>query len=187
MKYKPIPIITGASQGRSAVFATAQTNQSAAQIEAFLLTRVRDYSIARIDNETMLASKSDKGAFLKGSKVVIDGAIKAITLSIASALFRSGTGSIGKISAISTGVITLVDPQSVTQFEINMVLQAAATDGATPRAALGYVVAVDRTAGTVTVASSGLGGSAATPTSWAANDFLLVQGDELIVPLVGNC
>lgn len=177
-KYKPVPIITGVSQGRSSTFANAQGNQSAVQIQSFLLTRASDYSIATIDNQTMLASKTDKMAFLEGSKLVIDGAIRSVTNSLASALFRSGTGSVGQISAITTGVITLVNLADIVQFEINMVLQANATDGgATPRAALGYVIAVDRSAGKVTVASSGLGGAAATPTSWAANDYLLVQGD----------
>jgi len=176
-KYKPVPIITGVSQGRSATFASAQTNQSPVQIQSFLLTRVSDYSIATIDNQTMLASRTDKMAFLEGAKLVIDGAIRSCTNSVASAIFRSGTGSIGKISSISSGVITLANLADVVQFEVNMVLQANATDGgATPRAALGYVVAVNRSAGTVTVSGS-MGGSAASPSGWAQNDFLLVQGD----------
>jgi len=181
-KYKPIPIITGASQGRSSTFATAQTNQSAVQIESFFLTRKSDYSIAQIDNQTMMASRSNKGAFLEAAKTAIDGAIRSITLSISSSLFRSGTGSIGQISTISTGLITLSDPNSVVQFEKNMVLQANATDGGvSPRAALGYVVAVDRTLGTITVSTS-MGGAAASPGSWQAADYLLVQGDLNIKP-----
>lgn len=176
-KYKPIPIITGVSQGRSSNFANAQTNQSSVQIESFLLTRASDYSIATLDNQTMLASRTDKMSFLEGSKLVIDGAIRSITLSLASAMFRSGTGSIGQISSISTGVITLSNRADVVQFEINQTIQANSTDGGTPRAALGYIVAVNRSGGTVTVASSGMGGSAATPSGWTANDFLLVQGD----------
>lgn len=176
-KYKPIPIITGTSQGRSASFTNAQTNQSPVQIESFLLKRASDYSIATIDNQTMLASATDKMAFLEGAKVLIDGAIRAATNSLASALFRSGTGSIGQISSISTGVITLTNPADVVQFEINMVLQANATDGGTPRAALGYIIAVDRSAGTITVSATGLGGSAGSPSGWTTNDFLLVQGD----------
>ena len=179
-KYRPIPIITGASQGRSATFANAQSNQSPVQIESFLLTRKTDYSIATIDNQTMLASKTDKMSFLEGSKVLIDGAIRSITLSLASALFRSGTGTIGKISnamGATTGKVTLTDPNSVVQFEVNMVCQANSTDGGgTTRAGLGYVVAVDRTAGTVTFAQS-MGGAAADPTAWAQNDFISVQGD----------
>lgn len=176
-KYKPIPIITGVSQGRSSTFANAQGNQSAVQIESFLLTRVNDYSIATIDNQTMLASRTDKMAFLEGSKLVIDGAIRSITNSLASALFRSGTGSIGAITTISTGVITLTNSADIVQFEVNMTLQANATDGGTPRAALGYVIAVNRSAGQLTVSATGQGGAAGTPASWQAADFLLVQGD----------
>lgn len=175
-KYKPIPIIIGASQGRSATFADARTYQTAADIRSFLLTRKSDYSIATIDNQTMLASKTDKMAFLEGAKTVIDAAFRSITLSLASALFRSGTGSIGQIGNLAAGVITLSDPSSVTQFEVNMTLQDAATDGAVPVAALGYVIAVDRAAGTVTV-SNVPGGAAASPAGWANTHYLLQKGD----------
>lgn len=175
-KYKPVPIQIGVSQGRSATFVTAQANQSAAVVNSFLLTRVADYSIATIDNQTMLASQSDKMTFLNGSKLLIDSAIRSCTNSVASALFRSGTGSIGQIGSISTGVITLLNLNDVVQYEVNMVLQSNATDGGTPRAALGYVIAVDRGLGTVTVSATS-GGAAGTPASWAANDYLLVQGD----------
>jgi hypothetical protein len=178
-KYKPIPIITGVSQGRSATFSNAQGNQSPVQVQSFLLTRVQDYSIATIDNQTMLASRTDKMSFLEGSKLVIDGAIRSCTNSTASALFRSGTGSIGQVSAagLTAGVITLANTNDVVQFEVNMVLQANPTDGgATPRATLGYVVSVNRSAGTVTVSTS-MGGAAATPAGWSASDYLLVQGD----------
>lgn len=179
-KYKPIPIITGASQGRSSTFTTAQTNQSAVVVDSFFLTRASDYSIATIDNQTMLASRTDKMAFLEGAKLLIDGAIRAITLSAASALFRSGTGSIGQISTIGsvgTGVIQLADPQDIVQFEVNMTLQANATDGGTPRAALGYVIAVNRSLGQLTVSATAQGGAAGAPAAWAANDYLLVEGD----------
>ena len=175
-KYKPIPIQTGVSQGRSATFSFAQANQTAPDLESFLITRAKDYSIATIDNETMLASKTDKMAFLDGAKLLIDSAIRSCTNSLAGALFRSGTGSIGQIGTISTGVITLSNPGDITQFEKNMSLQANATDGGTPRAAIGYVIAVNRALGQLTVSAS-VGGVAGTPTGWVGNDFLLVQGD----------
>lgn len=179
-KYIPFPTVWSSSQGRSSNFANAQANQTAPQMADFLLTLKPDYALATISNQLLEAGATDKEAFLKPAKLNIDNAIINITNSIASTCFRSGTGSIGQVngSGLSTGVITLADPESVTQFEVNMVLQANATDGgASPRAALGYVIAVDRIAATVTVASSGLGGAAATPTGWVANDFLLVQGD----------
>ena len=180
-KYLPVPVITGVSQGRSATFSNALANQSPAQAQSFLLTSKNDYSIATIDNKTLLASRTDKMAFIQGSKIVIDGAIRAATLSLASSLYRSGTGSIAQVStstALSSGVITLQNPADVVQFEVNQVLQANATDGgATPRAALGYVISVDRGAGTVTVSATAIGGAAGNPSGWTTSDYLLVQGD----------
>lgn len=177
-KYVPAPIIVGASQGRSATFSSAQANQSPVLAKEFLVTRVSDYSIATIDNQTMLATKGDKAAFVEGLKTVVDGAFRSATLSAASSAFRSGTGSIGKIAAggITSGVITLTNAADAVQFEVNQVLQASDSDGGTARTAKGYVIAVDRTAGTVTVSTS-QGGSAASPTSWAAADFLHTDGD----------
>jgi hypothetical protein len=179
-KNRPIPLAYGVPQGRSSTFSNAQGNQSPTQLAEFLLTRKRDYALATIDNETREAAGTDKGAFVDALTIEVDPAIQSITMSLASALFRSGSGSIGQVNAsgLTSGVITLSDPTSVAQFEVNMVLQANATDGgASPRAALGYVIAVDRIASTVTVASTGFGGAAATPTSWSASDFLVVQGD----------
>ncbi len=179
-KYKPIPIITGVSQGRSATFTNAQTNQTPVQVESFFLTRFSDYSIATIDNQTMLASATDKMTFIEGAKLVIDGAIRSITNSLASKLFRSGTGSIGQITTIGTvgtGVIALSNANDVVQFEVGMTLQANATDGGTPRAALGYIIAVNRSLGQVTVSDTAVGATAGNPSGWQTGDYLLVQGD----------
>lgn len=175
-KVYPQPIITAPSAGRSAAFATAQANQTAWAAQEFMVTRKKDYSIFTIDNETMMASATDKGAFIKGIKTTADLAWTAIENSMCAALFRSGSGSIGQIGSISTGVITLSNIGDVVGFEINQAIQANATDGGTPRAALGYVVAVNRMLGKVTVSAT-LGGAAGTPSGWTANDFLLVQGD----------
>ena len=175
-KYYPQPVQIGVSQGRSSTFSTAQTNQTSDVFREFLVTLASDYSLATLDNKTLLSARTDKQAFVNAAKVQVDGAIRSIKNSLGSALFRSGSGSIGQISSITTGVIVLASALDVVQFEIGMVIQANATDGGTPRAALGYVISVDRSAGTVTVSAS-LGGSAGSPASWAANDYLLVQGD----------
>ncbi len=174
----PIPVQYGVSQGRSSQFVTAQNNQSANQFVEFLLTRVQDYSIATISNELLLAATTDRESFIRSATNLVDGAITSCVSSLCSALFRSGTGSIGQIAAggITTGVITFANADQVTQFEKNMVLQASATDGGTPRAALGYVIARSATAGTITVSTT-FGGNAASPTGWIAGDYLLVQGD----------
>ena len=177
-KYIPVPIIYGASQGRSSTFANAQANQTPVLAAEWLVTRASDYSIATIDNQTMLATKGDKAAFVQGLKTVVDSAFRGATLSAASAMFRSGTGSIGlvNVSGWSTGVATLTNADDIVQFDVNMTIQAAATDGGAPRAAVGYVIGVDTMAGTLTVSTT-LGGAAATPGSWAAGDYLLQSGD----------
>jgi hypothetical protein len=175
-KYYPQPVQIGVSQGRSSTFSTAQTNQTSDVFREFLVTLASDYSLATLDNKTLLSARTDKQAFVNAAKVQVDGAIRSIKNSLGSALFRSGSGSIGQISSITTGVIVLASALDVVQFEIGMVIQANATDGGVPRAALGYVISVDRSAGTVTVSAS-LGGSAGSPASWAASDYLLVQGD----------
>ena len=175
-KYYPQPVQIGVSQGRSSTFSTAQTNQTSDVFREFLVTLASDYSLATLDNKTLLSARTDKQAFINAAKVQVDGAIRSIKNSLGSALFRSGSGSIGQISSITTGVIVLASALDVVQFEIGMVIQANATDGGVPRAALGYVISVDRSAGTVTVSAS-LGGAAGSPASWAASDYLLVQGD----------
>ena len=181
-KYMPIPLIVNTSQGRSATFSSAQSQQTAATVESFALTRVANYSIAQIDNQTMLASKTDKMAFINGATVVIDGAIRALTNSLATQLFRSGTGTIGQVSAAginaTTGVITLTNPSDVVNFEVNMTLNGSNTDGGAVYAAALYVIAVNRTAGTITVSTS-MGGSVpiVVPSGWGAGSYLLVQGD----------
>ncbi len=178
-KYIPVPIIYGVSQGRSSNFSNAQGNQTPVLASEFLLTRASDYSIATIDNQTMLATKGDKSSFVEGLKTVVDGAYRSSVLSAASSIFRSGTGSIGQVnsSGWTSGVATLTNPDDIVQFDIGMTLQDAATDGAAPRAALGYVIGVDTMAGTITVSATGQGGAAGTPSGWAASEFLLVQGD----------
>lgn len=172
----PLPVIQDGQANASANFGNAQANTTPMKSVKFMLQRVPGYQIAQIAHEAMLAAATDQMSFINGVKTNVDQAVQACVNFLASSIFRSGTGSIGQISAISTGVITLADPNSVTQFQLGQVLQANATDGGTPRAALGYVVAIDRSNGKVTVSATA-GGSAGTPSSWAGSDYLLVQGN----------
>ncbi len=177
-EYHPLPLQYAVSQGGSATFSVAQGGQTPNQGVKFLITRRRNYDIVTIDNETMLASGSDVGSFVRQASAVLDGGRANSVLNLSGFMFRDGTGTRGAIATggITSGVITLADLGSVTQFEVGMSLQANATSGGTPRAALGYVIAVDRDAGTVTVATS-QGGSAASPSGWTAGDSLLRYGD----------
>lgn len=177
----PRPVIIETSiGGRSATFGNAQANQSAALMYEFVITRVEDHSIATITNELMLSAQGSADSFLDATTVLIDNAILAASNSLASALFRTKTGTIGTISTIGTvgtGIIQLTNPSDSTQFGVNQVLQANATDGgASPRAATAYVVSIDRDLGQLTMGLTS-GGAAANPSGWAAADSLGVLGD----------
>lgn len=175
-KSMPLPLKIGNGGGRSATFANAQGNKAAPRLNEFQLLRATDYAVGGITTETVEASRSSEGAFKSMLEELGDSTFENASRSISSALFRSGTGSIGQISSITSGVITLADPASVVQFEVDQVLQANATDGGTPRAAVAWVVQRDAAAGTITVGAT-QAGSAASPSGWTANDFLLIQGD----------
>lgn len=176
-KYYPQPIQVGVGQGRSSVLANAQANQTSSVFQEFLVTPASDYAFSTIDRRTLLSAKTDKMAFVNAATNARDSALRAIKNSLGSGIFRSGTGSIGKIASIASGVVTLVNALDIVQIELNMTLQANATDGGTPRAALGYVTNINRALGQFTVSATAVGGSAGTPSGWAAADFILVQGD----------
>lgn len=178
-KYVPIPVVYETSQGNSATFSNAQNNQTPELIAEFLLTLTSDYSLATLTQQAMLASQDDKGSFIKFSKDFVDKAIQASGNRASTSLFRTGTGTRGVIATggITAGVITLSNASDVVNFGVNQTLQAAATDGGTPVAALGYVISRDVSAGTITVSATAIGGAAGSPAAWAAGNFLLVQGD----------
>ncbi len=175
-KNLPIPIIFGSPQGRSASFANAQTNVGETQIDDFVLTRVSDHGVAQITNETIEASKGSNNAFLEATVTEIDGTLHSLMRSMSIALYRNGSGSIGQLSATSgvTTLITLADPEDITNYEIGMTLVLSTADGGgTVKTGTTKITALDRDAGTITVATSL---ATFTPVG-AVNDFIFVQGD----------
>lgn len=180
-KYIPVPLVYGTPQGRSAAFASAQGNQTAPVLASFFVYRVANYQLVSITNELLEATKNDAGAFVDEAKLNMDTGFRNISNDVAHDLFAPITGERGQISAISTGVITLVDLQTVVNFEVGMSLVSYSVSGQTPTivtaGAIGYVIAVNRSAGTVTVAAT-QGGAAATPTNWSTSfKYLAVEGD----------
>lgn len=180
-KYIPVPLTYGTPQGRSATFSNAQGNQTAPQNQSFFVYRTSNYQLVTITNELLEATKGDIGTFVDEVKYNMDTGFRNISNDLAHDLFGDGTGSRGQISSISTGLITLVDPNQIVNFEKGMSLVSYSVSGTTytqsTSAAIGYVVAVDRDAGTVTVSAS-QDGSAGTPTNWSTSfPYLAVQGD----------
>lgn len=175
-KNLPIPIIFGDPQGASATFATAQANKTASQIQDFVLTRNKDYCIASIDNETLKASVGNANAFMEAATTEIDGAIHTAARRLAIAMYGSGSGSLGQNTSNATGTsITLLDPESVTNFEVNMYIVFSTADGGgSVKTGRVQVSAVDRDSGVLTVGALTAIGSGA---GIAANDYIFVEGD----------
>lgn len=189
-KYMPVPLIYGAPQGRSATFSNAQGNQTAPALASFFVYRVSNYEIVTITNELLEATKEDIGAFVDEAKLNMDTGFRNISNDLAADLFSAGNGVRGQIASITTGVIGLVDPASVVQFEVGMSLVsfsiAANVYTQSTGGAIGYVIGVNRSLGTVTVSATP-GGAAGTPASWStAFPNLGVQGDVAFGTLVAT-
>lgn len=171
---QPINYTPGA--GASSTFATTLANQVVGSPVEFQIPRRKVYALGTVDNETLKASANDIGAFLDAASFVGDQVMRQAVDFLARSLYGSGTGTIGQVDgSVTSGVINLVDKTSAVHFEVGQVLEASTTDGGTARAAKGYVIAVDRDAGVVTVSATA-GGSAGTPSDWADEDFLRVEG-----------
>lgn len=172
------PLVYGNVKGRSKDFTTAQSNKAASNYAAFTVTRVKDYALASIDNETLEASADNKGAFMRAAQAEIDSAFRALGRSLASALYRSGTGSVGVVAVggLSTTALTLASLGDVTNFEIGQKVQASATDGSAliDSGAAATIVAINRDTGVLTASANW---TTTFPTPIAAGYFLYIQGD----------
>ncbi len=164
----------GNSQNRSATFATAKAGTSDLLTKAFLLTRKKDYSMASIDNELMLAAASNEGAFMNAATAVVNSALDSLSRSIAIKMYRSGSGSIGKVNAVApTTTLVLANANDSVNFEVGQSLVASTVDGGGAVKPAVTITAIDRITGTLTLSADVSGGGYL----WAAADFIFVNGD----------
>jgi hypothetical protein len=175
------PVIYGSPQSRSAKFSVAQGQSVAAssQLKVFSVTRVSDYGIVTVDNQTIMASRNDAGAFMKARTVELNGAMIAVTDSLATALYRNGAGTLGSVGTMGTTtttslVVNLSSADDSVNFEPGMTLIASQYDTTSARAqpATAVITAVDRSAGTVTASCT-----TSSAIDWVANDVLCAYGD----------
>ena len=171
-----VPLIAG-NRG-STNFANAVALQGNAKLERFLVTRVKDYSIASVDAETLMASANDRGAVARALDTAIRASMYEMARSLAFQSFGNGGGARGQVAVggIAGDVVTLADTNDIVFFEVGMICQRSTDDGAPAVAGVlgtqATVIAVDRSLGTVTY---GAGEVAA----WglAAGNFIFRQGD----------
>lgn len=176
-------IRTGNPQGIGANFVKSQTlNVTESKGKQLVALRKKGYAFITLDGEAMAAAEGNAGAFLDLVRQETDGILEEVGDNLAFQLYRSGSGSRGKISSGSgTGaaqVLTLTVVDDARNFKEGMVLEANDTDDATSvRAGVAQVVAVNVDAGTVTVNNSGTVPGGANITALADADFLFRAGD----------
>jgi hypothetical protein len=161
------------SAGRSATFATAQSNKAPHKGVRFLLTRGHDYALFGIEHEAILAAKKDKGALIKSLDTEMESALFVLSRSLAVSLYGDSSGARGQCSG-DPGVgtsITLVNINDVTNFEVGQKIVFAATKTGAVRAGGSRTIsAIDRDLGTLEV-------SAAIDAAVGASDYIFTEGD----------
>ena len=183
----PIPVLYDVGGGGSANLGTAQTYQTAPATASFLLTTVNVYRVGSIQNQFLRASAQNIGAFMPAAKMNVKSLYMGAANDIAYQMFSDGSGTRGTYGlgsgSISAGVITLDNLGQVYQFSVNMALNSFSISGSTATqstgGAIGYVIAIDTGAGTITVSPTQQG-AAGTPTNWSTSfPYLGRAGDTL--------
>jgi hypothetical protein len=142
-----------------------------AKAEKFVITDTADYyGSVQVDAKAMLLTK-DTGAFVAARKLQVDGMLRQQGKMIHLDLFRSGTGSIGRIASIggSGTELTLTNKSDTHNFGKGQPLIANNTDDAVSLKTGGVkVTKINHSAGVLTVDTDVEGLTSA----WAANDYL---------------
>ena len=171
-----IAVRYGALTSISAAFSTAQTNKNHSSGVRFLVTRVKKYAIGGLDNEVIEASKTNEGALISAVSAEMEGAIQTLAAVASDDLFGDGSGRIGSIDTPgASDTLTLENSEDVRHFEPGMrvVIAENATSALRDSSAVGTVSAVNRSAGTLTMAAN-------VTTTWSSaadGDLIFREGD----------
>jgi hypothetical protein len=172
----PIPVIIRAPQGMAVNLPQAQINATTNSGVAgnvfglqFMVTAGNWSAAVDIGEYVIRASKGNPGAFLQNKQAEIDGLYEGCADQMEGALFGDGTNTLGvSNAAVTTTTVTLTNPSDTYMFEKDMPLEASLASGAVITDALlagsTYVSAVNRNAGTITLA--------ALPAAWNAAGVL---------------
>lgn len=162
----------GNPQGISGTFARAQARAAGSKGVQLQANRRTKYGIITLNGEAMAAARGDKAAFLDLVTQETDGILEEFGDSLAFDLHRDGTGLRGQRLSIAGSVVTLANADDARNFKVGMGIVADdVATGASPRAGVCVITAVDEDGGTITVDNP------ANITGFANNDFLFRDGD----------
>lgn len=119
------------------------------------------------------------GAFADLQKEKLDEINRQFMMAACQLVWADAGRNVG-YGAFSAGVLTLTNKRDVLNFSLNQELQGSANDGTSSGhstfAGVGYVIAVNRTTGTVTVSAT-KGGTAGVPSGWTGTMYVFRSGD----------
>lgn len=172
----------GAPQGGSFQLPIAMANVTSSSDIGFLLTRAKDYQVSGISGEALAAGDGDENTIYNTLRGEMEGSMRNLNRSLQIAAWRNGGGQRAQLSNTTTAttVGTLLQAADITGFEVQMRMDLAADDGYNNGGTLAgvrsggplTVIAVDRTAGTVT-----FNANISTLTGATTTDYLFRNGD----------
>lgn len=157
--------------GNGVSTSTAATDNGYNEDINLTITRVKNYAMYTIEQEAILASKGDNGAFVQATTQLIDGTLQTLRNDFGKDLYGDGGGALGQVTNVNSLVFTV--GEAITRIEKGMALVCASsataairsTTSATPM----IVTSVNRSAGTFTVDAN--------TDSCATNDYIWIAGD----------
>jgi len=140
------------------------------------ITSTKMYAVVEVDRETIKASLSDEGAFVRATKEVVQKGVESFMRNMSRALFSDGSGKLGTVSAKDQAalpqVLTISDFKEA-NFEERDLIQAGS-------GGLVEIDKVDPDNKQITIKDAGISGVSATPAN--VGDILYMQGSKDLDP-----
>jgi hypothetical protein len=178
----------GAPQGGSFQYNIAAANTTSSADVAFLLTRAKDYQVSGISGEALAAGDGDENTIYNALRGEMEGSMRNLNRSLQIHAWRNGGGQRAQGNSsysVAAAVITLLQAADIVGFEVQMKIDLSVDDGYNNGGALAgvrangplTVIALDRTAGTVTVNAN-----VNTLTGATNADYIFRNGDYSLGP-----
>lgn len=128
-------LVYGGAASGSTQFATAQSNTAAPPTLNFKIPIAQDYCVPQIANKLIRQARNGgERAFMDALQLIMKSALAELGYSLCATLIGDGTGKRGTVaagSALSSGLVTLTDPEQIVGFQQNMWCQFATQNGST--------------------------------------------------------
>jgi hypothetical protein len=179
---KHYTVQVGPTNGGSADYQTAYSNQGPSAARRFFLQHRTEYQLARIKGSALAKTMGDKNAIKSILTTEFDQAGYAFGRAMAAIVFGNGGGSLGRIDATTTltgNVLRLSNRNDVARFEIGMWIQFATDDGSgtSPSGLLLGQLQVQKIKLSGTFAELTLSGNINTIPGVAVTNFIFRAGD----------